>query len=153
MCLLGYFRRVWFFVNCSPPGSSVHGILQAPVLKWVVMPSSRGSSWPMDQTCISYVSCIGRWVLYHSHHLGSPNNARSNLKINCLDFPGDPVPAYAGGKGSIAGPGRFHMPLGNKVRVPKLPRPWSWAWAPQQEKPPQWEAHMSQPRAAPTHHS
>ena len=36
------------------------------------MPSSRGSSWPRDWTCISYISCIGRQVLYHSHHLGSP---------------------------------------------------------------------------------
>ena len=38
----------------SPPGSSVHGILQARILEWVAMPSSRGSSWPRDQTCISY---------------------------------------------------------------------------------------------------
>ena len=56
--------------NCPPhrPGSvrgSVHGILQARILEWVAMPSSRGSSWPSDQTCISYVSCIGRQVLYH----------------------------------------------------------------------------------------
>ena len=32
--------------NCSPPGSSVHGILQARILEWVAMPSSRGSSRP-----------------------------------------------------------------------------------------------------------
>ena len=31
-------------MNCSPPGSSVPGILQARILEWVVMPSSRGSS-------------------------------------------------------------------------------------------------------------
>ena len=31
---------------CSPPGSSVHGILQARILQWVAMPSSRGSFWP-----------------------------------------------------------------------------------------------------------
>ena len=37
----------------SPPGSPVHGTLQAKILEWVVMPSSRGSSPPMDQTCIS----------------------------------------------------------------------------------------------------
>ena len=30
---------------CSPPGSSVHGILQAKILEWVVIPFSRGSSW------------------------------------------------------------------------------------------------------------
>ena len=49
---------------CSPPGSSVHGILQARTLEWVAMPSSRGSSWPRDWTCVSCTSCIGRWVLY-----------------------------------------------------------------------------------------
>ena len=47
-------------INCSPPGSAVHGIPQARMLEWVAMPSSRGSSWPRDWTCISYVSCIGR---------------------------------------------------------------------------------------------
>ena len=40
-------------VNCSPPRSSVHGILQARILEWVAMPSSRGSSWPRDQTWVS----------------------------------------------------------------------------------------------------
>ena len=40
-------------MNCRPPGSSVHGILQARILKWLAMPSSRGSSQPRDQTCIS----------------------------------------------------------------------------------------------------
>ena len=47
-------------MDCSPPGSSVHGILHARILEWVAMPSSRGSSRPRDQTRISYVSCIGR---------------------------------------------------------------------------------------------
>ena len=37
------------------------------------MPSSRGSSQSRDQTHISYISCIGRQVLYHQHHLGSPS--------------------------------------------------------------------------------
>ena len=32
----------------SPPGSSVHGILQARILEWVAIPFSRGSSWPRD---------------------------------------------------------------------------------------------------------
>ena len=35
-------------LNCSPPGSSVHGILQGKILEWVVMPSSGGSSRPSD---------------------------------------------------------------------------------------------------------
>ena len=42
-------------MGCSLPGSSVHGILQAWILEWVVMPSSRGSSHPRDRI---WVSCI-----------------------------------------------------------------------------------------------
>ena len=50
-----------FFVpmDCSPPGSSVHGISQATVLEWVTISFPRGSSQPRDQT---RVSCIGRQV-------------------------------------------------------------------------------------------
>ena len=51
-------------VDNSPPGSSVHGIFQARILEQVVMSSSRRSSRPRDRTRISYVSCIGRWVLH-----------------------------------------------------------------------------------------
>ena len=43
-------------MNCSLPGSSVHGILQARILEWVAIPFSRSSSWPRDWTL---VSCIG----------------------------------------------------------------------------------------------
>jgi len=52
-------------MNYSPPGSSVHGILQARILEWVAIPFRRGSSQPGDQTHVSYISCIGRRVLYH----------------------------------------------------------------------------------------
>ena len=40
-------------MDCSPPGSSVHGILQARKLEWIAMPSSRGSSQPRDWTWVS----------------------------------------------------------------------------------------------------
>ena len=40
-------------VDCSSPGSSVHGILQARILEWVAIPFSRGSSWPRDRTRVS----------------------------------------------------------------------------------------------------
>ena len=59
----------------SPPGSSVHGILQARILEWVFMPSSTGYSQPRDWMRVSYVSCTGRWVLYHQHRPGSPQHA------------------------------------------------------------------------------
>ena len=49
-------------MNCSPPGSFVHGISQARILGWVVISFSRGSFWPRDQT---WVSCIGKQILYH----------------------------------------------------------------------------------------
>ena len=39
--------------DCSPPGSSVHGILQARILQWVAVPFSRASSQPRDQTQVS----------------------------------------------------------------------------------------------------
>ena len=62
-------------MDCSLPGSSIRGILQARVgclaflqgtfLTQGAMPSSRGSSQPRDQTRISYVSCMGRQILYH----------------------------------------------------------------------------------------
>ena len=52
-------------MDCNPPGSSVHGILQARILEWIAMPSSRGSSRPKDQTCVSRLSCIGRRILHH----------------------------------------------------------------------------------------
>ena len=42
----------------SPPRSSVHRILQARILEWVDVPSSRGSSRLGDRTCVSWVSCI-----------------------------------------------------------------------------------------------
>ena len=44
-------------MDFSPPGFSVHGILQARILESVAMPSSRGSSWPRDQTCVSCGYC------------------------------------------------------------------------------------------------
>ena len=65
-------------MDCSSPGPSVRGILQAGILEWVVLPFSRGSSQPRDRTRVSYVSCVGRRVLYHQSHLGSPFHIRGN---------------------------------------------------------------------------
>ena len=47
-------------MDCRSPGSSVHGIFQARILRWVAISSFRGSSQTRDQTHIFYVSCIGR---------------------------------------------------------------------------------------------
>ena len=47
-------------MDCSPPGSFVQGILQARILEWVAMPSSRGSPQPRDQTQLSHI--VGGFV-------------------------------------------------------------------------------------------
>ena len=46
-------------IDCSPPGSSLHGILQARILKWVAISYSRGSSQSRDQTHVYY--CLLHW--------------------------------------------------------------------------------------------
>ena len=49
-------------VDCSPPGSSVHGILQARTLEWVAMPFSRGSSQLRDRTrVLTSLALAGRF--------------------------------------------------------------------------------------------
>ena len=63
-------------MDCSPPGSSVHGTPQASILEWVAISSSTGSSQPRDQTLISY---IGRWTLPLSHQGSPPGTLRSHL--------------------------------------------------------------------------
>ena len=56
-------------MDCSLPGSSVHGILQARMLEWAAIPFSRVSSLPRDQI---QVSSICRHILFHLSHQGSP---------------------------------------------------------------------------------
>ena len=64
-----------------PPGSSVHGMFQARILEWVVISSFKGSSWPRDLTCISF---IGRRILYH-WAVRNFNWAISNPKRWCCE--------------------------------------------------------------------
>ena len=99
-------------MDCSPPGSSVCGILQARILEWVVMPFSRGSSWPRIQTHISCVSCIAgwfficwatgeapcevlaptiyfqKWILFSSVPVSRRNNGNFSSFCRSLCFPG-----------------------------------------------------------------
>ena len=51
-------------MDCSLPGSSLHGILQARVLTWVAISFSRGSSQPRDQTRVSHIPgrCLNLWA-------------------------------------------------------------------------------------------
>ena len=93
-------------MDCSPPGSSVHGILHVRILKWVAFSYSRGSSWPGDRNYIFYVSCTGKQILFGSVGKESTCNARDEdlipglgrspgvghgnpLQYFCLDNPTD----------------------------------------------------------------
>ena len=62
-------RWTWVWANSGSwwwkPGMLQSMGFQARILEWVIMPSSRGSTWPRYQTHVSYVSFISRWVLYH----------------------------------------------------------------------------------------
>ena len=53
-------------MDCSPFGSSVHEIFQVRILEQVTMLSSRASSWPRDQTCVSYICLLGGGFLITS---------------------------------------------------------------------------------------
>ena len=56
-------------MDSSLPGSSVHEILQATILEWVAMPSSKGSSWTWHWTCISCIAggFLTHWTTWKSH--------------------------------------------------------------------------------------
>ena len=72
------------FMDCSPPGFSVHGILQARILQLVAVSSCRGSSWPRDWNHVSWVSCIGKQILCHWTTCEAPDNLYIRIKIKLL---------------------------------------------------------------------
>ena len=76
--------NLWDPMDYSPPSSSVYGILQARILEWVSMPSSRGPFQPRGQTYISYVCCIGKQVLYQQCRQWSPNDVMLLLLLLLL---------------------------------------------------------------------
>ena len=75
-------------MDCSLPGSSVHGIFQARILEWVAIPFSRGSSGPRDWT---QVSCIEGGFFPCLSHQRSPRDEES-------EFHGDRVSVWEGEK-------------------------------------------------------
>ena len=76
-------------MDCSPSGSSVHGIFQSRILEWVAISFSRRSSWPRDWTCVSRVSGIGRqiWLFFflNTVSLGKPVPFRPSDLCESLD--------------------------------------------------------------------
>ena len=120
-------------VDCSPPGSAVHGILQARILQWVAIPSSRGSSPPRDQT---WVSCIaGRFYFLPSEPPGKPSPptpSQMELLLKAVQEGTSLVvqrlrlqAPKAGGLSSIPDQGtRFRMPQ-LRVCMPQLKIPYA----------------------------
>ena len=78
-------------MNYSLLGFSVHGILQARILKWHSVPFSRGSSWPRDQTYVSCISCPDRRILYYLSHI---YNYKGFIIIKPLGFPSGSAVKY-----------------------------------------------------------
>ena len=96
---------LWDLLHYSPPGSSVHGILQARILEWVAIPFSRGSSRPKDQT---QVSCIaGRFLTIWATReaLPTPPQKKKNGGFSG-GSDGKESACNAGDAGSIPGSGR-----------------------------------------------
>ena len=69
-------------MNCSPLGSSVHRILQAIILEWIVIPFSRGSSQPRDQTQVSFIA--GRFFTVWATMVGIYKLDLINMFLNSL---------------------------------------------------------------------
>ena len=69
-------------MDCSPPGSSIHGILQARILEWVALSFSRGSSQPRGRTQVFCIAsrCFNLWATREAH-LIHPKNPQS---FSCL---------------------------------------------------------------------
>ena len=80
-CLLSCFSHIWLFatlwtIACQALLSMGFSRKE---LEWVAMPFSRKSSRPGYWTCISYICCIGRQVLYHCHYPQSPQNVHTAI--------------------------------------------------------------------------
>ena len=122
-------------VDCSLQGSSDHGILQARLLEWVAMPSSRGSFWPRDQTS---VSSTGRWIL---HHLQQRAAAATKSLQSCPTLcdpidgspPGSPVPGILQARTlewvaiSFSNAGKWKVKVKSLSRVQLFVTPWTAA--------------------------
>ena len=84
---------------CSPPGSSVLGILQTRILEWIAIPFSRGSSWPRDWTLVSRI--VGwfftNWKWLTDVQLFGTPWTKQSMEL-CRPLQADSLPAEPQGK-------------------------------------------------------
>ena len=78
-------------MDCSPPSSSIHGILQARILEWVAISFSRGSFQPRDRTHVSHIAgrgfnlCTAREALKYKNTVSQKTSYRdTELQIQVL---------------------------------------------------------------------
>ena len=88
-------------MDYSPPGSSVHGILQARILEWVAMSSSRGSSQPRDQSQVSFTVRATREALNMSMNLRYINNVSHRKEDQRVKLVQEQVSVYLSISGSL----------------------------------------------------
>ena len=98
-------------MDCSQPGSSVHGILQARILEWVSIFFSRGSSWPRDWTHDSWVSCFaGRFLITMPPGTPTPGDLpNSGIKPRSPALQAESLPAEPPGKPKNTGVGSLSL--------------------------------------------
>ena len=72
-------------MDCSPPGSSVHRILQARIVEWIAIPFSRGSCLPKDRTRVSCISSIaGRFFTAEPLRKPSHSHTYAFIRSQCF---------------------------------------------------------------------
>ena len=83
-------------MDCSPPGFSVHGILQVRILEWITLPSSRGSSRPRDRNQVSCVASRLFTIWTTREALCSNIKFKKSYKWNttCESYPSSSFPCF-----------------------------------------------------------
>ena len=75
-------------MDCTLPGSPVHGILQARILEWVAILFSRGSSWPSKQTQVSCIThLLSLWDLVSSTSAHPPHSPETGHHPSLFSLP------------------------------------------------------------------
>ena len=127
-------------MDCSPPGSSVHGILQARILEWAAIFSSKGSSQPRDWICISYTAggFFTIWAIREAPSAKSLQSCPTLCDLIDGSPPGFPVPGILQARTLEWAAISFSSAWKWKVKVKSLSRVWLLAtpWTAAYQAPP-----------------
>ena len=106
-------------MDCSQPGSSVHGILQGRILDWVAIPFSRGSSRPRNRILFSWIA--GRFFTIWTTREAPPLFKRPPFTVHCRQ----PVPqlTYFFSQSTEKADSIFHLPSTPQLTLIGLPPP------------------------------